>query len=123
MGLTPRREGFLSLALDLKSAAKGVDRVLRPRLAQPLYVVMALALLILLLACVSLAGLMLSRSIARSREVGICMALGASRWQIARQVLAEALLLSAIAGGCSLIFAAWTSRVMFAYIVRGFNGV
>ena len=116
-----RREGFLSLALDLKSAAKGVDRVLRPRLAQPLYVVMALALLILLLACVSLAGLMLSRSIARSREVGICMALGASRWQIARQVLAEALLLSAIAVGCSLIFAAWTSRVMFAYIVRGFN--
>jgi predicted permease len=60
--------------------------------------VMALALLVLIAACVNLAGIFAARSADRSRELAIRLSIGSTRWRILRQVLTEAVLVS-LAGG------------------------
>jgi len=114
-----RRQTFLSMGLELSSAAKGIARDLRSQFTRPLYVLAGIVGLILLVACVNLANLMLARAAARSHEMSVRVAIGASRWSLARQVLTESLSLSLAGALLGLAFAYWGSRLLLLLMTQG----
>jgi putative ABC transport system permease protein len=87
------------------------DAVVQPPTRRAMLVLMGAVGMLLLIACVNVANLMLARGTRRQREVATRLALGASRWRVARQLLIEAGLLSAMGGAAGLLVAIWSLQI------------
>ena len=87
--------------LDLTPFADFVAGDLR----SPLWLLWAAALVVLVTGCANVAGLLLTRSSGRRKEIAIRLSLGATRWQIVRQLLLESLLMGAAGGVAGLAMA------------------
>ncbi|HET9713223.1 MAG TPA: ADOP family duplicated permease, partial [Pyrinomonadaceae bacterium] len=77
--------------------------------------------LVMLLACVNVASLMISRTLARQREMAVRAAVGARRWQLIRQLLNESVVLGLAGGVLGLIVAVWGTRAIASLVPQGFT--
>jgi putative ABC transport system permease protein len=104
---------YLNEPLTLVAAASG-NLSLRARYERPLLTILAVVMLVLVAACANIGSAQLARAVASRQEWSVRLALGSTRWQVARQVLAESLLLSLLGAGGGLLLAYWGSHALVA---------
>jgi predicted permease len=109
----PERNRKIGVNLSGGATFVEIDEGLAP-LIVPLLVAVGL---ILLMACANVANLLLARAATRGSEIAVRLALGASRWRVIRQLLAESVLLSALGGAAGLLMTIWTLDALYPLVM------
>jgi putative ABC transport system permease protein len=109
---------YLASPFTVVPAATGYSNLRRDYQA-PLLVLAVIVALVLLIGCVNVANLLLARAMARSHQLSVQVALGASRWRLARQLFSESFMLSACGAALGVAVARYGGRFLVSQLSAG----
>ncbi len=112
-----QRPDFRRIRIEVISARTGI-RTWSDQFLEPFYLMQGLVAIVLLLCCVNVGGLMMSKVHTRQHEFAVRTALGGARWRLIRQYLTESLII-ALAGGALGAIAAWYGNGLLLHFFRG----
>ena len=124
-GMSPQTmQRFRTKPILVEPGARGQSGI--PNQSGPsLRLLLGVTVFVLIIACANIANLLLARSAGRAGEIAVRLSIGASRWQLIRQLLAESLLLAALGGAAGIFVAQWTldliASLLPAFATSGFD--